>query len=222
VPGWHVQVASAVFGAHGTVLTMPLDDLPDWLPAWCVDQLGDEPVSVLFELRQISAVFGLRLAGGRDVVVKAREDDGRAASCVAAQARLAERGFPCARPLTPVAGVGSLAVHAEEFRPGGEVLHGDSPNVAARYAEACSSWGSRAPSGTSSSWCIRSASITIVAQVTRSAVARSRAAAACTCCSNSAYSIRHTTLRLGRPRTARLPGIQMDKPARLRTRDPPA
>ncbi|RSM60762.1 hypothetical protein DMH03_18680 [Amycolatopsis sp. WAC 01376] len=27
---------------------------------------------------------------GREVVVKAREDDGRAASCVAAQARLAE------------------------------------------------------------------------------------------------------------------------------------
>ena len=51
------------------------------------------------------------------------------------QARLAERGFPCARPLTPVAGIGSLAVHAEEFRPGGEVLHGDSPDVAVRYAE---------------------------------------------------------------------------------------
>jgi hypothetical protein len=82
---------------------------------------------------------------------------------------------------------------------------------------ACSSWGSRAPSRTSSSWCIRSASITIVAQVTRSAVARSRAAAACTCCSNSACSIRHTTLRLDGLRTARLPGIQMDKPARLRT-----
>jgi len=134
VPGWQVQVAPAVFGAHGTVLTMPLDDLPDWLPAWCVDQLGEEPVSVLFELRQISAVFGLRLASGRDVVVKAREDDGRAGSCVAAQARLAERGFPCARPLTPAVGVGALAVHAEEFRPGGEVLHGDSPDVAARYA----------------------------------------------------------------------------------------
>ena len=80
-------------------------------------------------------VFGLRLAGGTDVVVKARADDGRAVSCVAAQARLAERGFPCARPLTPVAGVGSLAVHAEEFRPGGEVWHGDSPDVAVRYAE---------------------------------------------------------------------------------------
>ena len=26
-------------------------------------------------------------------------------------------------------------MHAEEFRPGGEVLHGDSPDVAVRYAE---------------------------------------------------------------------------------------
>ena len=117
---------------------MPLDGLPDWLPAWCVDQLGDEPVGVLFEVRSISAVFGLRLAGGRDIVVKAREDDGRAASCVAAQARLAVRGFPCARPLTPAASVGvavgATAVHAEEYRPGGELLHGDSPKVAVHYA----------------------------------------------------------------------------------------
>jgi len=79
-------------------------------------------------------VFGLRLPGGRDVVVKARADDGRAVSCVAAQALLAERGFPCARPLTPVVGVGSLAVHAEEYRPGGEVLHGDSPGIGMRCA----------------------------------------------------------------------------------------
>lgn len=120
--------------AHGTVPTVPLDDLPEWLPDWCADHLGDGPVNVLFELRQTSAVFGLRLAGGRDVVVKAREDDGRAASCVAAQARLAERGFPCARPLTPAVGVGALAVHAEEARTGGALLRGDSPDVAVRYA----------------------------------------------------------------------------------------
>jgi hypothetical protein len=112
-----------------------LEDLPDWLPAWCLDHLGDEPADVLFHLHQVSMVFGLRLPGGRDVVVKARADDGRAVSCVAVQARLAERGFPCARPLTPVVAVGSLAVHAEEFRPGGEVLHGDSPDTAVRCAE---------------------------------------------------------------------------------------
>jgi hypothetical protein len=105
------------------------------LPAWCLDHLGSEPADVLFQVQQISMVVGLRLAGGTDVVVKARADDGRAVSCVAAQARLAGRGFPCARPLTPVVGVGPLAVHAEEFRPGGEVLPGDSPDVAARYAE---------------------------------------------------------------------------------------
>src|SRR3984885_8585875 len=125
---------SGTLGACATVLIVPLGDLPDWLPGWCLDHLGGEPVGVLFRLQQVSMVFGLRLAGGTDVVVKARADDGRAASCVAAQARLAERGFPCARPLTPVAGVGSLAVHAEEFRPGGEVLHGDSPGVAVCYA----------------------------------------------------------------------------------------
>ncbi|RAS62260.1 Ser/Thr protein kinase RdoA (MazF antagonist) [Lentzea atacamensis] len=113
---------------------MPLNDLPDWLPDWCVDQLGDEPVDVLFEARSISAVFGLRLAGGREVVVKAREDDGRAASCVAAQAQLAQRGFPCARPVTPVTRVGALAVHAEESLPGGSMLLGDIPSVARRYA----------------------------------------------------------------------------------------
>src|ERR1700735_839458 len=126
---------SGTLGACATVLIVPLGDLPDWWPAWCLDHLGAEPVGVLFRLQQVSMVFGLRLADGRDVVVKARADDGRAVSGVAAQARLAERGFPCARPLTPVAGIGSLAVHAEEFRPGGEVLHGDSPDVATRCAE---------------------------------------------------------------------------------------
>jgi hypothetical protein len=94
-----------------------LEDLPGWLPAWCLDHLGGEPADVLFQLQQVSMVFGLRLPGGTDVVVKARADDGRAVSCVAVQARLAERGFPCARPLTPVVGVGALAVHAEESGP---------------------------------------------------------------------------------------------------------
>ncbi len=120
---------------RGTVVIVPLEDLPHWLPDWCAGRLGDEPVAVLFEARSISAVFGLRLAGGRDVVVKVREEEGRAASCVAAQTWLAERGFPCALPVTPADVVGALVVHAEEYRPGGEPLHGDTPDVAVRYAE---------------------------------------------------------------------------------------
>ncbi|GAB3743196.1 aminoglycoside phosphotransferase/kinase family protein [Nocardiopsis nanhaiensis] len=114
---------------------MAEDDLPEWLPGWCLEHLGAAPADALFRTRSISTVFGLRLADGTEAVVKAREDDGRAVSCVAAQARLAERGLPCARPRTPVTGVGSLAVHAEEYRPGGDVLRGDSPGAAVRYAE---------------------------------------------------------------------------------------
>lgn len=109
--------------------------MEQWLSVWCLAHLGAAPVDVLFEARQVSTVHGLRLEDGRMVVVKVRPDDGRAESCVAAQAQLAARGFPCARPLTPVDTVGSLAVHAEEYRPGGEVVTGDSPEIAARYAE---------------------------------------------------------------------------------------
>ncbi|EWM10602.1 phosphotransferase [Kutzneria sp. 744] len=107
----------------------------DWLPAWCRKHLGSVPTDTLFQVTSISTVFGLRLADGAEVVVKARPDDGRAASCVDAQSQLAASGFPCARTLTEVIDVGELAVHAEEYRPGGEVLHGDGPAVAVRYAE---------------------------------------------------------------------------------------
>jgi hypothetical protein len=112
-----------------------MDHVPEWLPAWCRDHLGGEPVDVLFQLDQMSTVIGLRMADGRNVVVKARPGGGRVAACVEAQARLAESGFPCARPLTPVVPIGSLAVHAEESRPGGEVKHGDSQEIAVLYAE---------------------------------------------------------------------------------------
>jgi hypothetical protein len=107
----------------------------DWLPAWCLSQLGSSVAATLFEVTSISTVAGVRLADGREVVVKSRPAEGREAACVAAQLRLAALGFPCARPLTPVTRVGTLAVHAEEFRPGGEVLPGDGPDVAVRYAK---------------------------------------------------------------------------------------
>ena len=73
---------------------MPLDDLPDWLPAWCLDHLGGEPAGVLFQVQQISMVFGLRLAGGMDVVVKARPDDGRAVRVSWRRPGWPSAGFP--------------------------------------------------------------------------------------------------------------------------------
>ena len=101
------------------------------LSGWCTEHLGAAPAAVLFEHRSISAVFGVRLDDGREVVVKAREDEERVAACLRAQAILADRGFPCPKPLTPVI----AGVHAEELRPGGEMLVGDTPDIAARYAE---------------------------------------------------------------------------------------
>lgn len=44
------------------------------------------------------------------------------------------RPLDTARPLTPIVRVGSLAVHGEAYCPGGELLRGDSPDVAVRYA----------------------------------------------------------------------------------------
>lgn len=84
----------------------------------------------------LSAVYGLRLGDGREVVIKAsRDESGRVAACVAAQAALARSGFRCPAPLTSVTSVeGDLAVHAEEFWPGGEMLRGDDPDVARCYA----------------------------------------------------------------------------------------
>jgi hypothetical protein len=112
---------------EGQVLAWRTMGWPEWLPGWCAEQVGDTPVTTLFEHRSISAAFGVRLGGGREVVVKVRPDDGRAAACVEAQAMLARRGFPCPRPITPVMTIDGSAVHAEESRPGGTVLAGDSP-----------------------------------------------------------------------------------------------
>jgi Ser/Thr protein kinase RdoA (MazF antagonist) len=104
-----------------------IEGLPDWLPRWCADNLGALPVAVLLQTAQMASVFGLRLADGQQVAVKAREDPtGRTESCTAAQLHLADHDFPCARPLTPVTHVGKLAVTAERWRPGGEMRRDDS------------------------------------------------------------------------------------------------
>jgi hypothetical protein len=97
--------------------------------------LGAAPAETLFSASVVSEVIAVRLEDGRDVVIKARRDEnGRTATCVAVQRAVADGGFPCSRPLTSVSSVGDLVVHAEEWRPGGEMMRDDSERAAALSA----------------------------------------------------------------------------------------
>jgi Ser/Thr protein kinase RdoA (MazF antagonist) len=90
-------------------------------------------VAALFLSSHLSEVVGVRLTDGREVVVKRRIDEAdRAGKCVAAQRHLAGQGFPCPMPLTDVIVSEGVAVHAEQFVPGGELETEDTPEAAAR------------------------------------------------------------------------------------------
>jgi len=110
-------------------------DLPPWVDGWCRGFLGATPVAALFVVSHLSEVVGVRLADGREVVVKRRVDvSGRSRTCLTAQRLLAEQGFPCPMPLTAAIIDGGVAVHAEQFVDGGEVESEDSPAAAERSA----------------------------------------------------------------------------------------
>jgi aminoglycoside phosphotransferase (APT) family kinase protein len=92
-------------------------------------------VAALFVVSHLSEVVGVRLADGREVVVKRRVDAaGRSRACVAAQKLLAEHGSPCPLPLTEAIIDNGTAIHAEQFVEGGEIETGDTTAVARRSA----------------------------------------------------------------------------------------
>ena len=101
---------------------------------WIERRLNSPPAEVLFAVSHLSAVAGLRLVDGREIVVKARGGFDRARACVAAQAALQLDGFPCPKPLTEVCEVAGYAVHAEEHVPGGKELIGTENDVVDAYA----------------------------------------------------------------------------------------
>lgn len=106
------------------------------LARWCRDALGAEPIRQLFIHRQMSESVGWRLADGRQVVVKSRPDPlPRVAACLRVQGALFAARYPCPRPLTDVAMVDGMAVHAEEYVDGGAQLFGDALALAAPMAE---------------------------------------------------------------------------------------
>ncbi|MFJ6671849.1 phosphotransferase [Actinosynnema sp. NPDC091369] len=108
---------------------------PGLLAEWCAERLGSPPAAELFRSGFLSAVIGLRLADGREVVVKVRPDSPRVAACVEVQRRLFEAGYPCPRPLTGAAPLGGDVATAEAHVPGGAELPG-AEHAAAAFAEA--------------------------------------------------------------------------------------
>lgn len=108
---------------------------PARLAAWCSEHLGSLPVAELFRSGFLSAVVGLQLADGREVVVKVRPSSPRIAACAEVQRRLFEAGFPCPEPLCGPAPFGDGDATAEAYVPGGaEFPDGDCR--ARRFAEA--------------------------------------------------------------------------------------
>jgi hypothetical protein len=108
---------------------------PALLARWCSEHLGAQPVAELFRSGFLSAVVGVRLADGREVVVKVRPASPRIAACVEVQRRMFGSGYPCPEPLAGPAPFGDSLATAEMHVPGGAVLpYGGDP--ARRFAEA--------------------------------------------------------------------------------------
>jgi hypothetical protein len=104
------------------------------LDRWCERWLGAKPVGVIFAAGHLSEVVGLRLADGREVVIKVRPDHRRVGGCVEVQRRLWESGFPCPMPLAGPAGFEEGTATAEEYVPGGMHLERDAGSTS-RFAE---------------------------------------------------------------------------------------
>src|SRR2546430_1870584 len=116
---------------------------PDRLGRWCVEHLGSPPADEIFRSGHLSAVTGLRLADGREVVVKVRPDSPRIAACVEVQRRMFQAGYPCPQPLTGAAAFGDDVATAEAYVPGGAMLpSADDADHAARAFAAAFALGS--------------------------------------------------------------------------------
>ena len=85
----------------------------DALASWCRRWLGAPPAEQLFEAGYLSTVKGLRLADGREVVIKVRPRMSRLAGCAVVHRALWTAGFPCPEPLVDVQPLDGYAATAE-------------------------------------------------------------------------------------------------------------
>lgn len=89
----------------------------DALADWCTRWLGAPPAAELFGTGNLSTVKGLRLADGREVVVKVRPSMPRLAGCAVVHRALWMAGFPCPEPLVELQPLNGYAASAEALVP---------------------------------------------------------------------------------------------------------
>jgi Ser/Thr protein kinase RdoA (MazF antagonist) len=89
----------------------------DALADWCARWLGAAPAAELFATGNLSAVTGLRLTDGREVVVKVRPPGTRLTGCAAVHRALWAAGFPCPEPLVDLQPLDGQAATAEVLMP---------------------------------------------------------------------------------------------------------
>jgi hypothetical protein len=98
--------------------------------AWCEELLRARPSRRLFETGHLSAVIGLELDDGREVVVKARPVTERLEACARVHTHLWHTGYPCPEPLAGPVVRDGLAVSAEAYVPAGEPpARADTPAI---------------------------------------------------------------------------------------------
>ena len=130
----------------------------DALAVWCTRWLGGPPAAELFEAGYLSTVKGLRLADGREVVVKVRPRISRLTGCAVVHRALWTAGFPCPEPLVDVQPLDGFAATAEmlvldvDEPPPGSELAALSAAALARLVELAPDPGSVPSLAPSPSW----------------------------------------------------------------------
>jgi hypothetical protein len=123
---WVRQCWQARSGQEMSTLSKQLED--------CCTELLDSPIErVLFEEGHLSAVAGLVLRDGREVVLKLRPYAQRVFARVEVQRLLHARGFPCPEPIAGPLAWRGLVASAETLVRGGTQLQG--PHTAEPYAQ---------------------------------------------------------------------------------------
>jgi hypothetical protein len=131
---WDISfVEQAIFGTTDPV------DIARQVNTFCLTELGSSVAECLFYESSQGAVFGLHLANGQRVVLKAHQSS-RSLDFLTAvyqvQQHLANVGYPCPRPLLGPKRLGQGTATVEELVDEGAYTDAHNPAIRRRMAEA--------------------------------------------------------------------------------------